>query len=192
MLFPSLAALLALTGLSNAATLQSTRRATTSIPLYAYGSTANTNGLPVFYADGLAYIGQTGLDSTNGTQTNITFTLDRSSTTTPWTITANSTTVTFNETLDLYIVPTSGSFTQVGFSTNTSLPTGAVTTGFGWYGKSVAYATNSSEYELSFWASNTTTTGVYGLYWNANTAVGNDNPTGAFPVAIKSTPPTAV
>lgn len=38
-----------------------------------------------------------------------------------------------------------------------------------------------------FWASNTTTTGVYALYWNAaGTPV-----TGYFPVVLKSTPPTA-
>ncbi|TVY46607.1 hypothetical protein LOCC1_G001842 [Lachnellula occidentalis] len=186
MLFTSFAALLALAGLSNAATIQSTKRDTTSTTLFAYGS--NTNGAPVFYADGLAYIGQTGLTSFNGTQTNITFAVDLTSTTTPWPITANSTSVTFNETLDLYIVPTNGSFTQVGFATNTSVPTGGVTTGFGWYGKSVAYAASESDYQLRFWAANTTTTGVYALYWNDNTAV-TEPIDGAFPVAIKSTPP---
>lgn len=134
---------------------------------------------------------QTGLTSSNGTQTNITFAIDRSSTSLPWPITANSTSVTFNQTLDLYIVPTNGSFTQVGFSTNTSVPTGGVTTGFGWYGKSVAYAASDSDYQLRFWATNTTTTGVFALYWNANT-VATDTPVGAFPVAIKSTPPASV
>ncbi|TVY29639.1 hypothetical protein LHYA1_G001017 [Lachnellula hyalina] len=186
MLFTSFTALLALAGLSSAAT---TKRATVSTTLFAYG--AGTNGAPVFYSDGLAYIGQTGFASPNGTQTNITFAIDRTSTTTPWPITANSTSVTFNSTLDLYIVPTNGTFTQVGFAANSSVPTGGVTTGFGWYGKSVAYAASDSDYQLRFWATNTTTTGIYALYWNDNTAT-SDTPEGAFPVAIKSTPPPTV
>lgn len=79
---------------------------------------------------GLAYIGLTGLDDVTGVQTNITFTEDPNDTTVPWTITANSSTVTFNETLYMYIVPDSGNMTQVGFAANGSVPDGGVTTGF--------------------------------------------------------------
>lgn len=133
---------------------------------------------------GLAYFGKTTLDESTGTQTNITFATS-DDTTTPWSITANSTIVSFNETNYLYIIPSSGGFEQVGFSTNSSLPTGAVNEGFAWFGKSVAYAASSSDYQLMFYGLATNTTGVYGLYWNAGTLTD-----GAFPVAVKSTPPT--
>ena len=100
-----------------------------------------------------------------GTATNITFTTDSSDTTVPWTIEANSTTVSFNETLELYIVPTNGSYAQVGFvSTSGKVPTGGVTTGFSWFGTQVAYAASASDYELMFWATPTNTTDIYGLY----------------------------
>lgn len=81
---------------------------------------------------GLAYIGQSGLSNAS-TQNNVTFATDSSSTTTPWPITANPTSVSFNETLYLYIVPTTGAFTQVGFAANSSVPADGVTTGFTWF-----------------------------------------------------------
>jgi hypothetical protein len=65
----------------------------------------------------------------------------------------------------MYIVPTNASYTQVGFiSTNGTAPTGAVTTGFAWFGTQVAYAASASDYELMFWATETNATGIYGLY----------------------------
>jgi hypothetical protein len=195
MLLTSFAALLALSGVSNAATIKNMKRDTVSTSLYAYGS--ETNGAQVFYADGkytkfptypsannqtgLAYIGSGALDNAT-TQTNITFATDSSSTTIPWPITANSSSVTFNETQYLYIIPTNGSFEQVGFASNSSVPTNGVTTGFTWFGTSVAYAASDSDYEIMFWAANTTTAGVYALYWNAaGTPVA-----GSFPVVLKN------
>lgn len=137
---------------------------------------------------GLAYIGQTA--PTFATlSTNITFTSDSVSTTDQWTIAANSSTVTFNETTVIYIVPSSGSFAQVGFSSsNDSLPTGAVTTGFTWFGNSVAFVGNNSNFELQFWANATTEAGIYALYWNSGGTVIS----GAFPVTLKRTPPTVL
>jgi hypothetical protein len=73
-------------------------------------------------------------------------------------------------TLEMNIVPTNGSFTQVRFTSTSgnSLPTGATTSGFGWFGTSVAYAASSSEYKLMFWAVSTNITGIYVLYWNTD------------------------
>ncbi|KAF4629955.1 hypothetical protein G7Y89_g8183 [Cudoniella acicularis] len=173
--------LLAIAGLSNASLIKHKRD--TGISLYAYGS--DTNGAPVFYSEGLAYIGQKGLDDVTRVQTNITFGGDSSDSSVPWPIYANSSTVTFNETLYMYILPSSGAFSQVGFATNSSLPDGAVDTGFAWFGTSVAYAASESDYELMFWGLNTTTDGVYGLYWNGGAITD-----GAFPITLKSTPPT--
>ena len=202
--YTTAAYLLALCGLSNAAAFKHRRDTLSDITVYAYGT--ESNGDPVFYANGkfcrlffeffcliwelgLAYIGQQS-PGWSGTTTNITFTSDSEDTSVPWTIAANSTSVSFNETYEMYIVPTSGSFTQVGFtstSSNSSLPSGAVTTGFGWFGTSVAYVANASDYELMFWAASTNVTGIYALYWDAFGTPTN----GSFPVALKSTPPIA-
>jgi len=117
----------------------------TPITLFVYGS--NINGPPMFFANGKldlelyqtmnvltsklgkAYFGRGPLIDTTGIQTNITITAGYDSTQ-PWPITANSTTVSFNETQYLYLVPGSGSFEQLGFATNVSIPIGGVTTGF--------------------------------------------------------------
>ena len=63
MLFTSFTALLALAGLSSAAT---TKRATVSTTLFAYG--AGTNGAPVFYSDGKSpnYLDHTAAYSQTG------------------------------------------------------------------------------------------------------------------------------
>jgi len=185
------ACLFAICSSSNAATLAQKRDTLANITIFAYG--AATPGLPVFYADGLAYIGRT--PPTFATMaTNITFATDSTSTTVPWTIAANSTTQSFNETLDLYIVTTADSFTQVGFASSDTLPTDANTTGFTWFGSSVAFAASDSNFELQFWANATTEEGIYGLYWNtATTAAAAADGTvmdGSFPVTLKSTPPT--
>ncbi|PVH70989.1 hypothetical protein DL98DRAFT_540402 [Cadophora sp. DSE1049] len=169
--------------MANGMAFKQKRSAEAGVSLYAYGI---EEGFPIVYADGLAYFGHSG-PSDASVSTNITFTVDNSDTTVPWTIAANSSSAAFDETLSIYIIPTSGSFTQVGFSTEPSLPTGAVDTGFAFFGKSVAYAASDSDYQLSFWGNATTTDGVYALYWN-----GGDSsiPEGAFAVTVKSTAPT--
>jgi len=125
---------------------------------------------------------------------NITFTAS-DTTTTPWTIAANLTDSNLtsapfpDNSYSMYIIPTNGNFQQVGFvSSNGTAPTNAVTEGFTWFGTSVAYAENDSNYELQFWANATNTTDVYALYWNAN---GTTLDT-AFPIAIKSTAPAVL
>lgn len=147
--YSTAASLLALCSLSDAFAYKH-KRATSDVTLFAYGSEAN--GATVFYDNGelpttshksilksiigLAYIGSEA--PSWGTSTNITFLINVDDTTVPWTIESNSTTSTFNQTLELYIIPTSGSYEQVGFvSTNGTAPTGAVTTGFAWFGTQV-------------------------------------------------------
>lgn len=132
-----------------------------------------------------------------GIITNITFSTTSSSLTSPWTISANLTNEAYttapfvDDSYSLYIVPTSGSFEQVGFLSNddnssSTVPTNATTTGFTWYGTSVCYAASSSNYELNFWANATNTTGIFSVHWNSEgTAQGS-----AFPISIKSTFPT--
>ncbi|KUJ11842.1 uncharacterized protein LY89DRAFT_738487 [Mollisia scopiformis] len=185
-------AILAFGALSTAASLPHRRSSESDVVLYCYGSTSN--GGPIFYADGLAYFGMSANTLDAGVSTNISFTLDPDDTTTAWTIQPNTTTnpnVSFNETLDMYIVPTDGSFTQVGFasSNSSSLPTGAVTTGFSFFGTNVAYVESSSNYDMMFWGNATTTDGIFALYWNDGS---DDAPNGSFAVTVKTTPPVSI
>jgi hypothetical protein len=140
---------------------------------------------------GYAYFGggNTTSDLNATVVTDITFTVDADDTTVAWTIQPNSSTVSFNSTKSLFIVPTDGSFAAVGFAdSSTTLPTGAVTTGFTFFGTNVAYAASDSDYQLMFWGANTSTSGIYALYWNeASTSL----PDGAFPVTVKTTAPVS-
>lgn len=137
----------------------------------------------------MAYIGFEGFDSSQST--NITFIEDPDDDTVPWYIAANSTdsnsTAPFTGNPMFYIVPTTNAFQQAGFVANSSdAPTGAVTTGFTWFGANVAYAASESDYEMMFWAVDTNTTDLWALYWNSNgTTVDN-----AIPITLKSTSPT--
>ncbi|KAH6722250.1 hypothetical protein BKA61DRAFT_729623 [Leptodontidium sp. MPI-SDFR-AT-0119] len=180
----NIASLMALSSIANAAAFFR-RESVSGVTLYAYGI---DSGLPLIYADGLAYIGLNG-PSNASVSTNVTFTIDSSDSTIPWTITANSSTASFNETLSMYIIPTNGSFSQVGYSTDATLPEGAVNVGFTLFGKSVAYAASDSDLELTFWAANSTTDGVYALYWDS-AAASSAIPDGALPVTVKTTVPS--
>lgn len=135
---------------------------------------------------GLAYIGRFTPTFNYQLATNITFTTD-STVTTPWTIAANSTSVTFNETLALFVDTFSNAFSQVGFvNSNGTLPINVTTTGFTWFGTSVAFATSGSDLEMVFWANATSDPNIWGLFWNT----GGNPPQDSFPVTLKKTPPT--
>jgi hypothetical protein len=89
----------------------------------------------------------------------------------------------------MYVITTSGSFSQVGFlSSNGTAPTGAVTSGFNFFGTNVAYAASNTDYQMQFWATSTNTTGLWQLMWNAN----GQSEANSVPVALKSTPPVTV
>ncbi|KAN0108504.1 hypothetical protein V8E51_008246 [Hyaloscypha variabilis] len=186
---------LSLCSLSSAASLPHKRATESGVSLFVYGTDSSGNGPnggPIIYVDGLAYTGTTVAPSWATVATNITFTLDPDSTTTAWTISPSNSTVTFNSTESLYIVPTTGLFTQVGFSSSSAtLPTDAVTTGFSFFGTNVAYAADESDYELMFWAAPTNSSGLYALYWDAAASTA-DLVNGSFPVTIKTTAPTVL
>lgn len=141
----------------------------------------------------MAYIGYKPASSNDSTATNVTFTVDPSDTAVAWTITANrtgqvNTTSPFTGSPMFYIVPSSGSFEQAGFVANTTnAPTGAATTGFAWFGTSVAYAASDSDYELSFSAVDTGIENLWKLYWNSD-GTQYENSTA---VILKKTPPTS-
>ncbi|CAG8971486.1 hypothetical protein HYALB_00002070 [Hymenoscyphus albidus] len=174
----SLASVLAISGLSSAAVMH--KRAD-GITLYAYGSDIMANS--IYYKNGLAFFGHG--NTTQDGQTVITFkTTDDTSV--PWTIVPTSPSVTFPEPPALYINPSEGSFQQVGFAPNSNVPIGGVTSGFRFFGKSVAYESTSTDIQLQFYGKATEADGVFALYWNANITGSNPD---AFPVQVKSTPP---
>lgn len=121
---------------------------------------------------------------------NVTFTIDSSNpTASPWYVAANDTDSNSTSKISgnpmFYIVTTSNSFEQAGFATNSSaVPTGGATTGFTWFGKAIAMVTDN-EYQSSFWAVNTSVSGLWSLYWGTN-VTGSDD---VFPVVLKNTAP---
>lgn len=109
-------------------------------------------------------------------------------TTTEWSASSNDSSFPSNSPV-LYIIPTTDAFDQVGFvGSNETAPTGAVTTGLTFFGTSVAYAASDSDYQMSFWAQPTNTTGVWALMWNSSGAPEDDS----VPVTLKSVAPLQI
>lgn len=117
------------------------------------------------------------------------------SNTAPWSVT--STNSTFSATPTFYIVPTTNSFAQAGFyssnSSNSSLPTGGVTTGFMLFGNYLAYLASDGTLEQQFWAQATDTDGTWKLMWNSGSEGGLTAGGYAItPVSIKTTAPLVI
>jgi hypothetical protein len=136
-----------------------------------------------WFLSGLAYIGNSAPPWLS-VASNITFTTYGEATTTPWIVTSNTTAFSGNP--KLYIITTSGSFSQVGFlPANDTAAGGETISGLTFYGTNVAYAASDSDYQMQFWATSTNTTGVWQLMWNANGKLESNS----VPVVLKSTPP---
>jgi len=153
--------------------------------LYAYG-----NGVagPLTYGDGTCYIGY-AVPSNCTVKTNITFT-----STTPsdknsvqsgsFAVNPKDSTVTFNSTKNMMITTKAGSFESVRLLSNSSKPSGATASGFGFYGHSAMHwGPNGAE--ANWWATKTGTKGLWTLKWNAD---GSEQPD-SVPVVIKDTAP---
>ncbi|KAK6584113.1 hypothetical protein PZA11_003843 [Diplocarpon coronariae] len=184
MLFPTpIASLLALSSVAIGTRVHHKRAQQSNTTLYAY---AEGPGYPVIYSDeGLAYFGKPGeANSTHNIP--ITFTVEDEDRSIPWTIEPHTDTVTFNETMAMYIKPIRGTFAQIGFASLDNLPAGSTTAGFTFYGNSVAYGAGDPTIELTFWGNKTSTHGVFGLYWDAHS---NNRPSTAFPVALRKIAP---
>ncbi len=89
----------------------------------------------------------------------------------------------------LYIVDSDASFAAAGFITNNStVPSGAVTSGFRLFGGQLVYLDSNGTMEAQFWATTTSSTGVWSLMWNS-AGTSEDN---SVPVAIKTKAPAAL
>jgi hypothetical protein len=99
-------------------------------------------------------------------------------------VTGNFSTTTERE---FYIVNTSGAYEQAGFvEANSSLPSGAVKTGFMTYGAYIMYLDNNTMLS-EFWAETTNTIGVWALKWNED----GSSRTDSVPVSLKTMAPTS-
>ncbi|KAI5851627.1 hypothetical protein DFP73DRAFT_629058 [Morchella snyderi] len=172
----------------SAAAIGSVKRQTTDTTFGLYAYNKNITGLPVFYGDGIAYIGNVLPANLTNESVNVTFTPQTSDSTT-WTASPNTTDVEWSTSPYLYINPASGAFDSVGFVNSTSdLPTGAVTSGFFFYGQSVMYQGSSGSMDAKFWAEPTSQKDLWILKWNSDgTSQGQ-----SIPVVLKSTPPTTI
>jgi len=120
---------------------------------------------------------------------------DLASDTSPWYAYSDTSLWSANQAPALYIVNTTKAYDPVGFmtiggnstaSTNTTVPAGATTVGLTWYGTTVAFVGSDGDYETSFYATNTTTAGVYNLLWNQ----ANTYDSSAVPITLKRTAPS--
>ncbi|KAM3084157.1 hypothetical protein ACMFMG_001743 [Clarireedia jacksonii] len=126
--------------------------------LYAYGT--GIGGLPVYYSDGLAYVGNS-VPNGSKVHTNITFT---PATNNDWVITPTSSNVTISNSPVLYIEPSTFSLTNVGF---TDIGKGE-TSGFLLFGNWAMWkGYDSKQLASNFYATPVEgCDGVFSLMWN--------------------------
>jgi hypothetical protein len=156
--------------------------ATAPFKLWAFGSGA-FSGYPVFYLNGLAYVGQPPTaDSLNETAINIT---PMSSDTTKWACEPSDTSISWKAPYYFYIIPDSG-FTSVGFTTTSDLPAGATTTSFSFVEDQVFWTSPDGDLESAFWVSPVSSQ-LWQLNWNAD----GTNESGSVPVSLKKRGPSA-
>ncbi|KAF2765813.1 hypothetical protein EJ03DRAFT_279303, partial [Teratosphaeria nubilosa] len=141
---------------------------------YAYGK---GGAMPLFYADGQAYLGWTPPAGAKEA-TNVTFVEDDNG---DWIASPiNTSFQTIWTTPRLFIDTTPGAFISAGFTeaTNTSV----TTTGFKMFGTLAMWKSNDGKLQSLWYAANTTQEGLYHLKWNVDNTIEND----AQPVALKN------
>ncbi|KAJ5670732.1 uncharacterized protein N7477_006095 [Penicillium maclennaniae] len=142
---------------------RSTPAANEKFGLYAYGE--NVGGLSLFYANGLAYIGDPA-NSTSSTASSVSFKRSSDSSST-WIANPNSTTKAEAGWSDelLYVPSSSSSNHQMGFTS--SRRSNETTTGFIFYGQWVMVELESGDMSSSFYVRRESEgKGVYSLLWN--------------------------
>lgn len=160
--------------------LHEKRSIKTDKTIYAYGMNG-INGFPV-YADetGLAVI------AANGTNTSslydVKWTIDTTGKS-AWNVSLNST----EDDASFYIVPDGDGYVPAGFTMNDTAPDGAETMGFVLYGSDIMFASGDT-YLYQFWASNTSTTGLWNLTWNVD---GDSSDGSVVPVMLKAKAPSS-
>ncbi|KAI9742048.1 MAG: hypothetical protein M1834_000438 [Cirrosporium novae-zelandiae] len=156
-----------------------------SFRIYAYGP--NITGLPIFYANSIAYIGHHAPSNiSDNAAANLTFSMNSTSlyisptTTKNWTLTSQ-----------MFIVPESDILSPVGFTsvwTTQTQPKNSVSTGFVFYGNQLSWESSDGTLLANFWAEPTTKKDLYILNWNNN----NTAESGMSPVLLEYSEPTYI
>ncbi|KAF2995156.1 hypothetical protein E8E14_000700 [Neopestalotiopsis sp. 37M] len=161
------------------ATLHEQRSTITNKTIYAYGMNG-IEGYPVYSDEnGLAVIAANGTDTSGLFE--VKWTIDTTGTA-AWNVSLNST----EDDASFYIVPDGDGYVPVGFTINDTAPDGAATVGFVLYGSDIMFASGDT-YLYQFWASNTSTTGLWNVTWN----VDGDKADGSVPVMLKPKAPSS-
>ncbi|KAF2141092.1 uncharacterized protein K452DRAFT_288471 [Aplosporella prunicola CBS 121167] len=160
------------------------RAVKSGVQLFAYGGGRDDSmgGLPVFYADGTAYIGQV-VPSGASVVSNITMTWTSASEAAV--INSNTTRVNWAATKYLFVDTADDAFEPLQIVA-TAPSDDYTNTGFVFYGSTLFRKADSGIFESLFYAKVTTQDGLYKLAWNA---AENDD-ADAIPVGIRTTPPS--
>ncbi|KAI8932084.1 hypothetical protein NX059_010970 [Plenodomus lindquistii] len=155
------------------------RLTTDSFNLFAYGP--KFGGLPLFYADGYAYVGR--IEEANSTDAAIvSFTANDDTTWTGAPNATNSTSTIPSWSNVTFFVPNAGSLdTRIGFLPANATPTSnETTTHFRFYGSTATLIGNGGNME-TLWYSLQISQHVHALYWN-------DTSSGQIPVILRNKP----
>ncbi|KAL9084161.1 MAG: hypothetical protein Q9165_008209 [Trypethelium subeluteriae] len=180
----SLVTLLSFAALTVGASKIDKRDALTIGRLYGYGT--NISGLPLFYGDGVAYLGQNAPSSVS-TAMNLTFlhpsTSNKSVIADP--LDSNTTDSTPPS---LFINAVPNAVEPAGFITVDNTTNSTTETDFIIFGSALYFKNSSGPIQAQFYASPTDTDGTYVLKWNTNNIVESDS----VPVTVKNIAPPAI
>lgn len=87
-------------------------------------------------------------------------------------VAASSNQTELSDDTKLYIVPKGSEYMAVGFTQNGTMPSGATTTTFLFYGDQLTYINSAGNYITNFYAEPTATEDLYILKWNSNNDAG--------------------
>ncbi|KAI9688105.1 MAG: hypothetical protein M1822_001611 [Bathelium mastoideum] len=169
--------------LANGAAVLRNRDTETVGQLFAYG--ADIEGLPVFYGDGVAYIGNSapsGIDVARNvtfyhpSSSNMSLIADPTESVNAWPSPA------------LYVNDAPDTFAPVGFIDSESSKNATTETNFLIFGSVVSYEDSSGTLHSQFYATSTSVNGTYKLMWNTNNTFEADST----PVVLKNLSPPSI
>ncbi|KAF3029171.1 hypothetical protein E8E12_000402 [Didymella heteroderae] len=148
-----------------------------------YGYAPGLGGLPLFYADGYAYVGEAA-QSNSSDAANVAFSLGPDDV---WignsntTLLTNSTAANWSN-VTFYVPDNTTSDKRVGFLASDASTDGAIETGFFFYGSTAVLIGESGTLESNFYALQVSER-THRLYWN-------DTSLGQVPVVLRSMAPS--
>ncbi|KAF2231012.1 hypothetical protein EV356DRAFT_535836 [Viridothelium virens] len=152
--------------------------------LYGYGT--NIGGLPLFYGDGIAYLGKNA-PSNVSLAMNVTFLHPSSSNMSVIADPLNSNTTILTPP-SLFINAAPNAVEPAGFITLDNTTNSTTETDFTIFGSALYFKNSSGPIQAQFYASPTDTDGTYVLKWNTNNIVESNS----VPVTLKNIAPPSI